>query len=1049
MYGVQEADRGHRFDTWIKMETLEIHSKAHLIKWVEAPGGSVISWQVKPIKKSINFGIFRHSKARASGAEGGINHLTGQGQLPPGASITDRLQSSGLEEVIWHGRCDSGVLLNGSYGVKPEEGGMFALVFDNTFSKTTAKTVLFSQKVEHPLGKPESNMARRKSSVNGDSINGGGVGSIVSTSGVGSTNITGSTSLGGAGSGVGVGGVGVGVGSTTSVNGNGVIARSRSRTVSGRNSKTAPVEEIEERGSGIVTTEITRFESNNPARQRPTWVSNDRYMTGVMLKKRRKRLQGYGRRYFSLDRKYGLLNYYLDQKSSFLRGSMPINLCAITAIEATREIIIDSGMETWNLRAVNNADWKAWTSELDTGVRKTKELMSARASLALDRDNSPDVASIGEPNGSSSRNSINLRREAISASSGTPPTRNVAINDSSLWATYDGLVNQLRAASADAKRTLAELDAAVFVAPPVPNATTPPELQRRPSFWRRKSRERLVSRSKSGEDLGVKAEANSSKESLTEVEANGAGQPLNRSEPQTSNLALLQQPLVRMHDILSSVETLVGDFEVFGKVSHNELAANLGGNTRDSIISENDVFFDATEDTDGVVYLSGGEGGASPDDDDVVVEEDDESDVEDEVERKVPASTTLHKAHTSIAIEREFVNDIGAELYPLPVSNKISRRSDIRPSVCAPPSLIGLLRKNVGKDLSSVAMPVTCNEPITILQRFAEMMEYSELLDRASNESLHECERALLVATFAVSGLACQRCKERALRKPFNPLLGETYELVREDKGFRLIAEKVSHRPPVMAIQVESKLWTVHYTARPDQKYWGKSMELTDKGAIRIHLKKSGDTFEYFQPSLFLRNIIAGEKYVEPVGSLNVESTKGVSAVVEYKQGGMFSGRSESLSIRATSSNGRPFATRYEGKWTENISDTSSGKLVWQVGELVRDAASKYGYTKWTASLNEVTSLEQGQLPPTDSRLRRDQRKYETGDVEGAESLKLHFEEQQRIRRKQLEQSNEEHVPAFFRKEGDSFVLKDGADNYWTRRQEQNWKGLVDLFDTL
>ena len=48
-------------------------------------------------------------------------------------------------------------------------------------------------------------------------------------------------------------------------------------------------------------------------------------------------------------------------------------------------------------------------------------------------------------------------------------------------------------------------------------------------------------------------------------------------------------------------------------------------------------------------------------------------------------------------------------------------------------SLWNILRNNIGKDLSKVAMPVQLNEPLNTLQRLCEELEYSELLDRAAN----------------------------------------------------------------------------------------------------------------------------------------------------------------------------------------------------------------------------------------------------------------------------------------------------------------------------
>jgi hypothetical protein len=50
-------------------------------------------------------------------------------------------------------------------------------------------------------------------------------------------------------------------------------------------------------------------------------------------------------------------------------------------------------------------------------------------------------------------------------------------------------------------------------------------------------------------------------------------------------------------------------------------------------------------------------------------------------------------------------------------------------------SLWSIIKECVGKDLSRVCLPVFFNEPLSSLQRIAEEMEYSELLDEVR---LHE-----------------------------------------------------------------------------------------------------------------------------------------------------------------------------------------------------------------------------------------------------------------------------------------------------------------------
>jgi len=59
----------------------------------------------------------------------------------------------------------------------------------------------------------------------------------------------------------------------------------------------------------------------------------------------------------------------------------------------------------------------------------------------------------------------------------------------------------------------------------------------------------------------------------------------------------------------------------------------------------------------------------------------------------------------------------------------------VLPAAAADNSHIGImsiLYNNIGKDLSRISMPVALNEPLSLLQRVSEELEYSELLDVAN-----------------------------------------------------------------------------------------------------------------------------------------------------------------------------------------------------------------------------------------------------------------------------------------------------------------------------
>ena len=84
-------------------------------------------------------------------------------------------------------------------------------------------------------------------------------------------------------------------------------------------------------------------------------------------------------------------------------------------------------------------------------------------------------------------------------------------------------------------------------------------------------------------------------------------------------------------------------------------------------------------------------------------------------------------------------------------------------------------------------MPVSFNEPLSALQKMAEDLEYSFLLDEAA--PFTGVDRMIKVAAFALSCYAAEATRRG--RKPFNPIMGETYELIREDLGWKFISEQV------------------------------------------------------------------------------------------------------------------------------------------------------------------------------------------------------------------------------------------------------------------
>ncbi|OJJ61624.1 hypothetical protein ASPSYDRAFT_148183 [Aspergillus sydowii CBS 593.65] len=933
------------------MEELEVHSKSYFVRWVPVKSGHTISWSIQPHKKSLNFGIFKHpgqsgvlstpnlSSTDTPSNDSNENLANGgsSSRQSNSASLIDKLTTMGLKQIRWVGKCEADKIVQGTYDVPSNEGGNYALVFDNTFSKQLSKTVTLvlltyptalppqAVPTPHAASQPASDATESQSSRR---------------------------------------------------RGNSLIA------------KMPPQIQVQE---GDTETTIH---------------------TGILLKRRRKRHQGWARRFFSLDFATSTLSYFHDPNSATLRGSIPLALAAVACNEKSREISIDSGTEVWHLRARDDTEFASWKRVLE-------KASSSKNAADDDQSHSP-------------------RHLHPNTAFQSPTQRSMAsAAEEREWMQVADLVSRV-SGSRDAVRRLAKDTDPKYMSPAPPSrgrsgrSPSPhPETngdEKRP-FWKRKTSNPV-------------AKLSAPSDSSLDRKAGGGMGSEQANETHESLMALLRD----LDQVVSEFSTLITESQ------QRRHTPELGIQSRKSMESDkSEEFFDAVDASDSQMLTIKGDS-----DDEEAMEDasadaaadDAPSDSDDDSE---PASTSgTHDQYSPLFPARP------KTLTPLPLDT-VSRRNNITAPTVMPPSLIGFLRKNVGKDLSQISMPVSSNEPLSMLQRAAEVMEYSNLLDKAAQVN-DANERLLYITVFALSSLSSSRVRERAIRKPFNPMLGETFELVREDMGFRFIGEKVSHRPVQLAYQADSKNWSLAHSPRPSQKFWGKSAEIVTEGKLRITLHSTGEHFSWSPATSFLRNIIAGEKYVEPVGEMTVlNETTGHRTVSTFKAGGMFSGRSEEISTKLLDSSGRETPLGLAGSWVSSITLTrngSSGATVWTAGALVSSAPKHYGLTTFAAALNEITPVEEKKIPATDSRLRPDQRALENGDVDRAEEVKVLLEEAQRARRRDMEGAGESWEPRWFTKVDEApesepvWRLKGGKDGYWEERTKGSWGTVLPVFET-
>ncbi|TVY59540.1 Oxysterol-binding protein-like protein, partial [Lachnellula suecica] len=396
------------------------------------------------------------------------------------------------------------------------------------------------------------------------------------------------------------------------------------------------------------------------------------------------------------------------------------------------------------------------------------------------------------------------------------------------------------------------------------------------------------------------------------------------------------------------------------------------------------------------------------------------------------------------------------------IRKKLKMDADERPKI----SLWGILKSMIGKDMTKMTLPVSFNEPTSLLQRCAEDMEYADLLDVAAerNDSM---ERMVYVAAFAASEYASTIGR---VAKPFNPLLGETFEYVRPDKNYRFFIEQVSHHPPIGAAWAESPKWTYYGESAVKSKFYGKSFDINPLGTWFLKLRPSDgskeELYTWKKVTSSVIGIITGSPTVDNYGPMEVKNwTTGEVCMIDFKARGWKASSAYQLSGRVNDRDGQP---RFSigGRWNNkiyarltpgyeatveepksksgsggksgNMKDPTQAFLVWEAN--ARPTGIPFNLTPFVVTLNDINPNLQPWLPPTDTRLRPDQRAMEDGRYDFAATEKNRVEEKQRARRREREERGEEFAPNWFVKDtcsvtGESFWRSN--DRYWEKRAEK------------
>ncbi|KAM6972754.1 oxysterol-binding protein 1 [Aplochiton taeniatus] len=395
-------------------------------------------------------------------------------------------------------------------------------------------------------------------------------------------------------------------------------------------------------------------------------------------------------------------------------------------------------------------------------------------------------------------------------------------------------------------------------------------------------------------------------------------------------------------------------------------------------------------------------------------------------------------------------------------------------------NLWSIMKNCIGKELSKIPMPVNFNEPISMLQRLSEDLEYYELLDKAAKCQSSQ-EQLCYVAAFTISSYSTTAHRTG---KPFNPLLGETYEMDRLKEGsYRSICEQVSHHPPAAAHHaISEKGWTLRQEIALASKFRGKYLSIMPQGSIQCIFEKSNNHYSWKKVTITVHNIIVGKLWIDQSGEIDVVNHKTgdrchlkfspysyfsrdvarkVTGVVTDKEGkahyvlsGTWDEKMEFSRVMQSSKGGEMGS---EGK-QKTVYQTLKAKELWRKNPLPEGAESMYYFSSLALTLNEP---EDG-VAPTDSRNRPDQRLMEAGRWDEANAEKQRLEEKQRLVRREREREaaktanppeeaahQDNYKALWFEKiddpvSGETMHVYKGG--YWEAKDQGNWDMCPDIY---
>ncbi|KAJ4453629.1 putative Oxysterol-binding protein 9 [Paratrimastix pyriformis] len=324
-----------------------------------------------------------------------------------------------------------------------------------------------------------------------------------------------------------------------------------------------------------------------------------------------------------------------------------------------------------------------------------------------------------------------------------------------------------------------------------------------------------------------------------------------------------------------------------------------------------------------------------------------------------------------------------------------------------------------GKNLVNFSLPTSVFECRSLLHKLCDAWAYAPIYLTRAAATKDPTERMKCVIAFIFSGLHLAH----SFWKPFNPILGETYQGSYPD-GTQLFLEQSTHHPPGSRWLVigPHNAWRFHGSAIMSAAFRGNVVWGSQTGPNVIEFA-DGQKIEFSTPTMGIHGLLMGERFYDFAGTLHFRDTAnriGAEISINCDAPGFLRGlfaRGKSLAdtcrgtifrypaTLAPRLNGLVIPSDTEKAQCEKLADIEGGWFSYL--EIAHERL-------WEINRERPFHCEDVERAlPSDARFREDLRVHALGNNEASNVIKIRMEEQQRHEARLRKQYHDSHPDLF------------------------------------